>query len=413
MTGVLINPSKFPVSESPTELLGALGPDDQITIANFDITNDVYVGYSPGISSTSNNTTQIRPLGSAVVSASRKTWIVCAPGKTAIVQLIPGSAQWTPSPADVSAQINALGLAKDTTLQTTNTKVDGTTTAVGGTTTAVGGTTAAVNAISGQFVSKSLYSTGTVNLPGAATPNFINLAPITPVSLTGSGLSGTRIDFFSSYEVSMTNIDPASGTGVFTIIFQWFNDPADTVPVDQITWSVPSNLTPGIIVLGKGPMRGNYLAVQAASNDGIGITSTISFKLTGSLRDSPAGDDWRASGVGLGGNASSAKAWTNVILYSVGLNIPVGSVVRDALLYSGPVTIYMENNSTNGILIASFAAQLAPNPVLWRGSVPQNPTGTTPTLINLKFPRAPVTMTVGNSGAAAGALDVTVVADRV
>lgn len=107
MSDTVINPSRSPVSDTPNELLGSLGEGDQVTIVNFDLVNDVYVGYSAGISSTSNNTTQIPPLGSAVIEVKRKTFIVCAPGKTSTVQIIPGSAQWSPSPAQI-AQQNAL-----------------------------------------------------------------------------------------------------------------------------------------------------------------------------------------------------------------------------------------------------------------------------------------------------------------
>jgi hypothetical protein len=373
-------------------LVSRMASAESVLIANNDILNILYIGESPNVSSGSSDVTQVPPLGAIVFGAGKNWYAATDPGKTAQIFVIPGATSWTPSPAQVAAQLNALGLAKDTSVQAT--------------TTAVGG-------ISGQFVSRSLYSTGAVNLPGAASPNLVNLLPIDPVNLSGSGLQGAAVDFFSSYEVSMVNIDSASGVGVYSVIFQWFNDPADTVPVDQISWSVPSNTGAGVTVLGKGPMRGNYLAIQAASNDGIGITGTINLKLTGSLRDSPAGDDWRGGSVGLGSNGSSAKAWTNELLYSVSLTVPAGSVVRDALLYSGPVKVFMENNSATGTLIVSFAAQLAPNPVLWRGAVPQNGTGANPTSLDLKFPRAPVTMTASNSGASTSGFNVSVVADRV
>src|SRR4029077_14186281 len=146
---------------------------------------------------------QIPPLGASVFSGADDLFVVTT-GPTVQLFIMPGATSWSPSPGQIAAQINALGLAKDTSVQAT---------------------TGAVNAISGQFVSSSLYNTGTVNLPGAASPNFINLVPLVPTSLPGSGLQGAAVDFFSSYEVAMTNIDSASGLGVYTVIFQWFNDP--------------------------------------------------------------------------------------------------------------------------------------------------------------------------------------------
>lgn len=400
MTSVLTNPGRSAPTGTPQDLLGALGDGSVVTLANFDILNSAYVGYSRNISSSSGNTVEIPPLGSAVIDVSRQTWIVCAPGKTADIRIMPGAVQWTPSPAQTAAQINALGLAKDTSVQAT--------------TSAVGGTTTAVQGISGQFVASSLYSTGAVNLPGGATPQFVNISPLVPVSLTGTGLNGASVDFFSSYEISLVNAcNGSTASGVYTVQLQWFNDVADTSPVEQVTWQVPANVA-GLVVVGKGPMRGNFMAVQIASNDQAGLSpqSTVTVKITGSLRDTPLGDDWRAGSVGIGGNASSAKPWTNMILYSTNLSAPVGTLIRDSLLYSGRVKVFLENNSANGILIAQFMAQLAPNPMIWRGSVPQSQGGASPVLVELLWPRAPVTMTVSNTGAAAGNLDVSVVADR-
>lgn len=376
----------------PQILQSRMASADSVLIANNDILNPLYVGTSPNPSPNAGDVTQVPPLG-AIAFGNRTDLYVVTSGPTVQAFVMPGATSWTPSPAQVAAQINALGLAKDTSVQAT---------------------TGAVQTISGQFVASSLYSSGAVNLPGGASPVFVNISPLVPVSLTGVGLNGASVDFFSSYEISLTNAcNAGTASGVYTVTLQWFNDVADTNPVEQVTWQVPANAS-GLIVVGKGPMRGNFIAVQVASNDQAGLSpqSTVIVKMTGSLRDTPLGDDWRAGSVGIGANSTSAKPWTNMILYSSNLNIPVGTVVRDSLLYSGPVKIFMENNSANGILIGLFQAQFAPNPTIWRGSIPQNNTGQAPTLIDVKFPRAPVTMTISNTGAAAGNLNVSVVADR-
>lgn len=390
MTAIMIDPSKVPVSDQPNNLIGSLGDDDQITVANFDLVNSIYVGYSRGISSTSNNTTEIPPLGSAVVQASRRTFAVCAPGKTASAQIMPGAVQWTPSPAQVAAQINALGLAKDTTLQTTNAQVAG---------------------ISGQFVSESLYNIATTALPGGASPVFANPTPLVPVSLTGSGLNGAQVSFFSSYELALTAVcQNTAAAGIFTVLLTWYNDLADTIPVDQVKWQVPANTGSGVNIVAKGPMRGNYMAVQIAGNELVGVSTTYALKLTGSLRDALT-DDWRADSVGFGANPSSAKAWTNQLMYSLAATVAT-TFTRDALLYSGHVKVFMENNSATGTLIASITSEFAPNPILWRGSVPQNGTGTNPVLLDLLFPRGPVNLLVSNSGASTSGFNVTMIADR-
>ena len=391
------------VNARPQLINTVLAKKSSFLFANNDITNPVYIGNSPGVNANDTSAVQVPPLGSMTFDGQSDLYVVSA-GPIVQCFMIPGGTYWSPSPAQTAAQINALGLAKDTSVQAT-------TTAVGGTTTAVGGTTSAVNAISGQFVSESLYRTGTVNLTGGAGPVFVNLSPLVPVSLTGAGLSGAAVDFFSSYEISLVSVLNAAGSGIYTVNFQWFNDVADTVPVDQLIFQIPSS-TGGITTLGKGPMRGNFLAVLVASNDPAAVTSTVNVNLTGSLR-APVSDDWRSGGVV--GNSSSAKAWSGEILISSNLTINAGANInRDALLYSGLAHVMMENNSATGTLVATMTEILSGLEV-FRTNVPQSAGGAAMQSFDIMMPRTPCRLNIINNGAAAviGACNVAIIADRV
>lgn len=110
MVSVTADPTLVAVTAAPQPLVGALGQGDQITIANFDLAATVYVGYSPSVGPSSGNTVAVAPLASAVIDASRKTWIVTGTGLTATVQIIPGAAQWQPSPLQAAQQLLLNGI---------------------------------------------------------------------------------------------------------------------------------------------------------------------------------------------------------------------------------------------------------------------------------------------------------------
>lgn len=81
-----------------------------VCLANQDITNPVTIGRLPNFAQGASNTATIPPLGSITVDGSKTLWGL-APAGTAPLLVMPGGGQWAPSPAQVAAQISALGLA--------------------------------------------------------------------------------------------------------------------------------------------------------------------------------------------------------------------------------------------------------------------------------------------------------------
>jgi len=112
-----------------TPLIAAGDPPS--LVVNRDLVNQIYYGYSESIvASSTAELSIIDPLGSVAFDGKQSIWAIAASG-TSLVDVQPGATQWAPSPAQVAAQINALGLAKDTTLQTTNSNVSTVNTTLG------------------------------------------------------------------------------------------------------------------------------------------------------------------------------------------------------------------------------------------------------------------------------------------
>jgi hypothetical protein len=94
-------------------------PGFAVLVANTDIANAVYISTS---SSPSTADAQIPPLGSVSLDGSQSWYARTTTGGVVVeLAILPGATQWTPSPAQVAEQLSALGLALNTTLETTNT----------------------------------------------------------------------------------------------------------------------------------------------------------------------------------------------------------------------------------------------------------------------------------------------------
>lgn len=115
----------MPVGSQPIQICPATG--GPVLVYNNDLVNVSYVGYAYSI--TSANAVPIQPLGSVIMDGSSTLWGFCV-GGSALLSCVPGGTQMTPSPAQVAAQIQLLGLMKDTTGQAIKTSADGTTAAV-------------------------------------------------------------------------------------------------------------------------------------------------------------------------------------------------------------------------------------------------------------------------------------------
>jgi hypothetical protein len=127
------------IGTRPVALLSSQAAKGQtFTVANFDLTNPVYVSSEKAVSPSTSDAIAIPPLGSMPISGDIDTYAASGVAAGISIGVMPGSGGWTPSPAQVSAQINALGLAKDTTVtsvvnNTTGVSKDSSLTTINGT----------------------------------------------------------------------------------------------------------------------------------------------------------------------------------------------------------------------------------------------------------------------------------------
>src|SRR6516162_7844498 len=85
--------------------------DGVALIVNRDLTNPVIYGPDTSIANQNlNEYSIIDPLGSITVTGDQDVWVMAQTGQPTI-DVVPGSGFWSPSPAQIAAQIAALGLA--------------------------------------------------------------------------------------------------------------------------------------------------------------------------------------------------------------------------------------------------------------------------------------------------------------
>lgn len=115
-TSIASSPTTETIGLEPVQICPPIG--QSVLIYNTDLTNVAYVGYSSGL--TIYNSTQVQPLTYAVIDASKQVYAFC-PTAQITLNVTPGGTYQSPSPAQTAAQIQALGLMKDTTGQAIHT----------------------------------------------------------------------------------------------------------------------------------------------------------------------------------------------------------------------------------------------------------------------------------------------------
>jgi hypothetical protein len=91
-------------------------------LINRDIASQVIIGRDNGIfGSNPNSYSILDPLVGIPVSGEADIWAATLTATSVVVDFMPSASGWTPSPAQQAEQLSALGLALNTTVQSTNT----------------------------------------------------------------------------------------------------------------------------------------------------------------------------------------------------------------------------------------------------------------------------------------------------
>lgn len=272
------------VTKQPQRIQSLLVAGGSFLLVNPDITNNIFVGNDPG-----SQTIPVPPLGSvALTLTNHDLWVSTNGGNfTVNAFMLPGGSQWTPSPAQVAAQISALGLATAAnqntygTAQATATNQSTQITGVNNTNGYLGGTTAgALVANTGKTVSQelaALQATGSATGPMGGIP----LLRFTQNLGSGAGTSpapgGSPTTLISAVSINQPGLEAeftahfASGTGTspfIQLVFQWSDK-----TTGYVTWTdyfyIPggNGAANAITCYINGPCYGTVLTVTAINTD--------------------------------------------------------------------------------------------------------------------------------------------------
>jgi hypothetical protein len=349
----------------------------------------------------------IPPLGSVTVDMSKTIWGT-APANTLPLLVFPGGGNWAPSPAQVAAQINALGLAKDTSVNAPS---------YNPITVANPGLIATQATLAGQ-TSGGLTIAGNIAAAGAPP---INLKSTTQIANGLAITAGTTTALTAvtginqnAYNVHLTcTAGGASTKPWYTVTLKWIDTASGfTVQIDAYTafMSSTSNVMSTVI---SGPTDADQLQVSVTNNDTVTMTVNVGFVIISSrfYTQDYIYQFWTTAampaipGFQIG---AAVQVPTQKILFAVNRSVGIGvTTAPDYALpvYAGPVQVHFDGTGSNNWDI-EFTDQLT-------GTFNHRQTYTgPPALGNIQtiWPRSPITCHFTNNGAVSGTMSCEVTA---
>lgn len=395
------------------------GSGDTINVYNGDITNVLLV--SPNPTPSLSNSLPIQPLTNATIDGSRAQYASALSGTCSQVT-VGAASQLSPSPAQIAAQINALGLMKDSTGQAINTGV-GSTNVVLGT-----GIAIPVGAAKDTSVNNPAYGppthTDTVTTNPLQTANNIASTGAPPIILsTGTINTGTQVIAASG---TYTNPVKTMGQPGYEIFIQVKCAAASTVPIVQVILQWVDSVSGQVVgtdhwylaggnaafqqYYGTGPTKGNQLNLSVVNLDAANSTS-ISVILLQNSRTYMR-DDWRNSTyltppTFTNGTQDNSGNCVFSSFPSVAAN---GTVTRLMPIYSGVVqACFLTATGAASFSVNANLQAAAANPQLSAGNVYFSNSIAANSFANVGFvlPRSPCEFVFVN-GATAQSLGITI-----
>lgn len=351
------------------------------TLANNDETNTVWVGTKQNMTPTDSGVVPCAPLGSIPIDAGSTTYIVSA-GPTVQCFLIPGGGTWAPSPAQVAAQIAALGLA---TLTAQNTQIG------------------QLSSAPASTIADDVANQGTPLLHGMDSPTGGTKSGVIAANST------TTIGPFAftkpGYFVNVVGSIAAGATSPFMVVrFSWS---FSGISIAEEDWVIPATTTASnpLPHLGRGMVKGSSLTIQLVNTD---PADSITYGITVvETTHSINRDDWRPVVAPL--TVYTVPAFTiptapitENLLASVAPNVGAGLSQAYLLpLYAGQVNFLLAA-ATGANLQVTFSTP-TPLPVGYGGAdafIWQN-TAITENNVSLVLPRIPCVLNLKNTAGAA------------
>lgn len=281
--------------------------DGPCLFQNLDTANTVYLGTDSGVDgATGSGAIPLEPGGNITLDGSFNTYAKCLIGLTAEVAVIPGGIGFNSSPSVQLEQIINSGIPL------------------------------LANPV-------QIYNSPPTTLPGFGAG--VVMTPVNPVTV--NGVAGAFCGYLSYDIVISLSIANNNETSPFaTVRLDFYENPADTAPVDSVQWTIAGAFTTGHITNGKGPLRGQYVVATMTAISASGFNQTVNtFRLLGTSR-TVTRDDWRdqnqpilttLSGRQMTGNAQSNNLGINALLV---VNASGGNNLKFTNLFAGDVYFF-------------------------------------------------------------------------
>lgn len=229
----------------------------------------------------------------------------------------------------------------------------------------------------------------------------VNMTPLTP-SPGGGYASATAM----SYDLTLRLTTSTGSTNPFvSVILTWYNtDSTSTEAVQTVTWHVPVGATgtTGALIVGRGPMRGQFMKVRLVNRDSVTVTvNELQINGTGRTIE---GDNWywEASGSSAipGFTLPGAgPAYSNTLGSIPNTSIPAsGSKTWLLSMFSGQVWVRCGAATTQMefSLVPQPTSQFSTAPIAHEQINQQGPGGENEFTAIMFFPRGPVLLTLTN-----------------
>jgi hypothetical protein len=371
-------PAQLTLTTQAQSLTGAVDGGN-VTVCNFDLTRNIYVGYQSGLAAAAQDAISIPPLGAAVIDTSSLSYIV-APAAGMTAQLIPGAAQWTPSPAQVAAQISALGLAKDSTVSAVETAVNGVPAGI-----AVAGVP--------LLTAATAASTGSGTIASAAT--------LAPAAFTVAQIG---------YEFVVNLTIPAAATIPYAQAVLSWSDSATGLITGQEEWWLAAGTSMQQFII-RGPSKGDTLTLTIKNFDPA-QSMTYSYAVLTVSRIYTRDTGLQLSYAGVPANTNGNGDPRSNQLMTAGPTIAMGLTdTRILPLFSGLVNICCQSGVQPGVFTIVNIANQGPVALadVWSATVAANGVLNS----SLSLPRSNCYVAIENAGTASSGYEVTVTAQEL
>lgn len=411
---------------SPSPVLGVLGNTAVAsTLVNNDIVNSVWLSDKAAVAPGDSDAIEIPALGSAPLDTNATTYFVTMGPKVQCL-IMPGTGGWTASPSKIQLSLNALGLAKDTTVQAVNTTLGNP---------SQDGSTQAITTTLGTPPQKSdVVLVGTnVNALNTGIPN--NIAATGVPLLTSSALvknqgaisqnpgvisqSATFAITQIGYEINLQIWATGNFLSFYHIGLSWFDSGTGLQTGQEDYWLVPGTGSGANahVILGRGATKGNQLVVtsEVPASSSVAVTHQYTILQNSRIYNS---DRWRTIQFVAAGQTGTATDPTTGAIASTNANVNGAGTVLGRFLpfYHGLAKVTMSTTSggTDGDLslvqVADWSQAGANLPNLTVYHAKTNSSGLL--YDEVTFPKSQLQAAITNNNAAAKTFGLSIIASE-